>query len=162
MLSFPLNLCPSRIKIVQLPATQRAQGLSQDGLIDVSISLSDVPTQGTLDFMFESYPVKPRLLPGYGSSITPGTNCGLDQAGWNGAWDFYRQTKDGHLPFILPDAHPLWQRIEFQNEWFDNSIGRQSVYRIIEPPLLSHPEGIQQRGAFNLRIRQSLRTPRHV
>jgi hypothetical protein len=162
MISLPLNLVPNRVKIVQLPATQRAEGLPQDGMIESSISLSDVATQGIFDLVFENYPVKPLLMPGYGSAITPGVNCGIDQAGWVGAWNFYRNiTKDGHYAFVLPPAHALWDRIEFEAEWLANGLnGLPAVYRIIERPLLSGE--IQRRGNFNLRIRQSLRTPKHI
>lgn len=162
MISLPLNLVPNRVKILQLPATQRAEGLPQDGMVEASISLSDVATQGIFDLVFENYPVKARIVAEYGSSITPGTNCGLDQAGWIGAWNFYRNsTKDGHLAFELPNAHPLWDRIEFDAQWLAYGLdGRPAIYRIIELPVLSGE--IQQRGNFNLRIRQSLRTPRHV
>jgi hypothetical protein len=162
MLSFPLDLIPSHVKLTSIPKYRRAQMTPHDAFFKSSLLLSNTTSGGTLDLIFKNYPTKPVNLPCKPNNFGNNPDS-LVQIGWVGAWQFYHeQTKDGHLCFTIPANHKIWQRIDYDVNFKAFSLDAlNSIWRI-DTFTNDNSETPKQTTNFNIVISAEIRTPSWV
>ncbi len=158
MLQFPSALIPTHIEVASLPRYPRASLATKSSFWSASLLLSDICLGGELDLIFRNYPANSVDIDGKVTALNNQSGR-LIMAGYNDAWDFWHQTKSGHLTFEISPFHGLWNRLEDLQQWQDKPLdGRPCVWRCTEMPRTFGDNAIQSIVNFKMRIVQELRS----